>query len=294
MAETQTPHYPTWIKPDLGGDAATWGNVLNTTIDAIDSVVYANQQAGVPIGSLTMFVGAAAPANWLLCNGQSLSTAAPYDKLFAIVGYAFGGSGANFKLPNFSGVFPTGAGAVNSLGKTGGAATHAIAIAELPTHAHPITDVAHNHGANQWAHSHNIATGSHAHTIQRSTLMAAIWCNSGAGTAGLTPGGVFRFPGLGIPIRRAPAIPMQPVISVGCSGANFSCFPHRFRHRLVDHAECRVRHADPYRPALARDQLHHKIHVICRPSFVHWRFLRASSRKRRSSNAQAIGQKYIV
>ena len=50
MAETQTPNYK-WIKPDIGGDSTVWGNVLNTTIDAIDSTVWANKQAGLPVGS---------------------------------------------------------------------------------------------------------------------------------------------------------------------------------------------------------------------------------------------------
>ena len=56
MAETQTPNFK-WTKPDIGGDSSTWGNVLNTTIDAVDSVVCANQQAGLPIGSVAMFAG---------------------------------------------------------------------------------------------------------------------------------------------------------------------------------------------------------------------------------------------
>ena len=235
MAETQTPHYPTWIKPDLGGDAATWGNVLNTTIDAIDSVVYANQQAGVPIGSLTMFVGTAAPANWLLCNGQSLSTAAPYDKLFAIVGYAFGGSGANFNLPNFSGVFPTGAGGINPLGKTGGAASVPIAVANLPAHAHPITDVVHTHSASQPAHVHpdpghghggSAAQAPHSHDLGGDVI------NTGGG--GLTPGGsAFALGGRTSDVQQPPVSlsitanttglqAAQPAITVAASGTGLS------------------------------------------------------------------------
>ena len=41
-SETLTPNYK-WIKPDIGGDASTWGNVLNTTFDAIDAMVFTNQ-----------------------------------------------------------------------------------------------------------------------------------------------------------------------------------------------------------------------------------------------------------
>ena len=189
MAETQTPNFK-WTKPDLGGDAATWGNVLNTTIDAMDAAAYANQQAGVPIGSITMFGGATAPANWLLCQGQTLDIGVnpQYTALKNLIGYAFGGSGNQFQLPNLGAQFPIGAGTNlqgigTALGEVTGSFTVGIAVANLPPHAHPIvdvahnhtvnqsphahliTDVAHNHGVNQWAHAHVIATGGHSHAI---------------------------------------------------------------------------------------------------------------------------------
>ena len=42
MAETLTPNYH-WVKPDIGGDASNWGNVLNTGFDAVDAQVHTNQ-----------------------------------------------------------------------------------------------------------------------------------------------------------------------------------------------------------------------------------------------------------
>ena len=39
---------------------------------------------------------------WLLCNGRSLDTR-KYSKLFAKLGYSFGGSGTSFYLPNMAG-----------------------------------------------------------------------------------------------------------------------------------------------------------------------------------------------
>ena len=214
MAETQTPNFK-WTKPDLGGDAATWGNVLNTTIDAVDAVAYANQQAGVPIGSITMFGGATAPANWLLCQGQTLDIGVnpQYTALKNLIGYAFGGSGNQFKLPNLGAQFPIGAGTNvqsigTSLGQTGGNFLNGITVANLPPHAHPIidvahnhtvnqsphahgiTDVAHNHGVNQWAHAHAIATGGHSHAIHTGshnhTVPNAATFTAGAGLAGGT------------------------------------------------------------------------------------------------------------
>ena len=109
MVESTTLNYH-WTKPELQKSPTTWGKFLNDDLDAIDGLVFANQQAIVPIGTVTMFAGPAAPANWLICDGRSLSTAAPYDKLFAVLQYAFGGSGAQFALPNLQSVFPLGAG----------------------------------------------------------------------------------------------------------------------------------------------------------------------------------------
>ena len=164
MAETQTPNYG-WIKPDIGGDASNWGNVLNATTDAIDSVVYANQQAGVPIGAITMFGGAAAPKNWVLCQGQSVATTGTYAALYAVLGYKFGGSGANFNLPNFTDIFPIGASTARVLGAVGGLATVTLDATMIPNHTHTATQGTHSHGVNQWAHSHNIATGGHNHAL---------------------------------------------------------------------------------------------------------------------------------
>jgi hypothetical protein len=39
---------------------------------------------------------------WLLCDGRSLDRR-KYTKLFAKIGYQFGGSGLNFNLPNMAG-----------------------------------------------------------------------------------------------------------------------------------------------------------------------------------------------
>ena len=138
---TATAHYG-WQMPDPGGSANTWGNTLNATTQAIDAQVFTNAQGAAPIGSVTMFAGATPPANWLLCQGQSLATTGTYAALFAIIGYAFGGSGANFNLPNLRSKFPLGANpGSNPIGQTGGAYSYTIAVGNLPSHAHPIIDM---------------------------------------------------------------------------------------------------------------------------------------------------------
>jgi microcystin-dependent protein len=172
MAETLTANF-SWTKPDPGASANTWGATLNADLDKIDNQVFTNQTAAAagqaPIGSITMFGGATPPTGWLICDGSSLSTAAPYDKLFAILQYAHGGSGANFNLPNLQGAFPLGAGPGAqidvALGATGGEAAHALTWNETGAHYHNVPDPTHTHGAYQNAHSHGIATGGHSHTI---------------------------------------------------------------------------------------------------------------------------------
>ena len=152
MAETLSPNYG-WTKPDPGASANTWGQTLNSTTDKIDAQVFANQQGMAPIGSGMLWFTDTPPANFVFAQGQSLSTAAPYDKLFAIFQYKYGGSGANFNMPNLTQKFMVGADA-GAVGATGGEATHVLTVAEMPAHPHPITDVAHGHTATQPAHSH--------------------------------------------------------------------------------------------------------------------------------------------
>lgn len=166
MAETTTANYG-WTMPDPGASANTWGATLNATTQKVDAQVFANQTAGVqgavPVGAVTMFAGGAAPANWLICDGSSLATTGTYAALFAILGYAFGGSGANFNLPNLQQRFPLGANPTNALGSTGGFLSQTLSAAQLPAHTHTITQVAHTHTASQPAHTH--ADAGHAHSI---------------------------------------------------------------------------------------------------------------------------------
>jgi microcystin-dependent protein len=173
MADTLTPNYG-WVKPEVAASAATWGAKQNTVFDQIDAQVHANQMAASNVGDVKMFAGPTAPTNWLICDGRSLDTTT-YATLFAVIGYAWGGSGANFLLPNLVNRMPLGAGA-NPLGTmAGGGATgtfqYTIATGNLPVHQHAITDVAHTHGASQPAHvhsdpghNHGVAASQDAHS----------------------------------------------------------------------------------------------------------------------------------
>lgn len=61
----------------------------------------------VPIGHPSYWLTATPPTGWLELNGASLSVAT-YPDLFAVLRYTYGGSGANFSLPDDRGRFIRG------------------------------------------------------------------------------------------------------------------------------------------------------------------------------------------
>ena len=164
MAETKTPNFG-WTKPDIGGDSSTWGNVLNTTFDAIDSVAYANQQSGVPIGSIVMYAGSSPPAGWLWCLGQVYADT-DIPNLVPILNHAFPGSdGSHTALPNLGGRAPVGYnGGGWAMGAMAGEVNHTLLYYEVPSHNHYAYQDAHNHYNWQDAHQHGATVNAHSHS----------------------------------------------------------------------------------------------------------------------------------
>ena len=69
-----TPNFG-WTLPTVGGDADTWGTVLNTLLDAVDAQVKANLNAATyaaPTGMLAAFDLASAPTGWVAHNGLTI------------------------------------------------------------------------------------------------------------------------------------------------------------------------------------------------------------------------------
>ena len=54
---------------------------------------------GVNTGIVVPWGSASIPSGFLLCDGQSVSTTT-YAALFAVIAYTYGGSGANFNVPD--------------------------------------------------------------------------------------------------------------------------------------------------------------------------------------------------
>jgi len=95
-----------------------------------------SQEGTMPIGSISMYGGTAAPTGWLLCDGAAVSRAT-YAVLFSIIGTAFGvgDNSTTFNLPNFADKFSKGKGA-DAVGETGGANSVTLDESQIPSHTH--------------------------------------------------------------------------------------------------------------------------------------------------------------
>lgn len=124
----------------------------------------------LPSGLINLTATPAAPTGWLMCDGTAVSRAT-YAALFTAIGttYGVGDGSTTFNLPNLKGKFPIGLDAAdpdfNALGETGGAKTHQLITAEIPSHnhtqdAHTHTQNAHNHTQDQHQHGQNVSTTS--------------------------------------------------------------------------------------------------------------------------------------
>ena len=102
---------------------------------------------------------------WLKCDGRSLSKT-DFQFLFDVIGYSFGGSGSNFKLPDPRGCVPgfVGSNAGGYTGPTGptnrtlgqvvGEEAHTLTIPEMPSHGHTGTTNSSTTGVTDSGHEH--------------------------------------------------------------------------------------------------------------------------------------------
>jgi microcystin-dependent protein len=96
----------------------------------------------IPVGLIHPYASATIPEGYLLCDGASLLTT-DYPELFAVIGYAFGGSGTAFLLPDLVDRTIIGSSGTFALGDTGGAIDVTLDVSEIPSHTH--VDTGHIH-----------------------------------------------------------------------------------------------------------------------------------------------------
>jgi len=99
---------------------------------------YGVESEDIVTGEVRAYCGSAAPSGWVLCDGSSYATADKPD-LFSIIGYTYGGSGANFNVPDFQGRMLIGAGSGAGLtARSRGDSSGAEKITDVPEHNHDI------------------------------------------------------------------------------------------------------------------------------------------------------------
>jgi len=135
-------------------------------------------------GEVKMFAGAAAsaPPGWLACDGSPVSRAT-YAALFSAIGttYGAGDGSTTFNLPDFRDRFAVGGGTSYAPGATGGEATHVLAVGEMPSHAHNLT---------QLQFTNSDGTGPYTPTPVRAGLNSSRWTDSvGSPSISSTGGG---------------------------------------------------------------------------------------------------------
>jgi microcystin-dependent protein len=128
----------------VDADSSQWVEVkansaLETTLLTRVATLEANQ---TPSGVIMQFAGVTAPAGYLLCDGTAVSRTT-YAGLFTAISttYGVGDNSTTFNLPDLRGRVPVGRHTSDSsfdvLGETGGAKTHTLTVAEMPSHSHP-------------------------------------------------------------------------------------------------------------------------------------------------------------
>ena len=130
-------------------DATVYGNLsvgkdLRCTNFYATGNYYLDTFVLIPAGTIIMSAAVTEPGGWFDCNGQTLAkgeVGSTYYDLFLAIGYTYGGSGANFNVPDMRGRVGVGLGqgaglTDRPLADISGAETHTLTVAQMPNHSH--------------------------------------------------------------------------------------------------------------------------------------------------------------
>lgn len=193
VANLQATISGAFLTGQIGGlaptsDVGPWANNGHWWFWDTGTLMYVQESltSNFPTGCVLEFGGVSAPTGFLVCNG-SAQLRTTFAALFAVIGVSFGiGDGSStFNLPDFRGRTPIGVGTGTGLtarvmGAQIGGENTTLSTPNLPSHAHSITDVLHNHAQN--SHLHNVSSQdpghfhtspAHGHTIPFTTFAGA-------------------------------------------------------------------------------------------------------------------------
>lgn len=90
---------PDFVNQIRGFDFNDLSQRTRDLIDLRDNDLKNTLRISMPVGGMIQWHSAlAVPDGWLSCAGASVAKA-DYPALFSVIGYTYGGSGANFTLP---------------------------------------------------------------------------------------------------------------------------------------------------------------------------------------------------
>lgn len=146
---------PGWYTPVVGDHVVVGdlqGDPQNARVVSVFSgTPFATATAAQGMtGEVRLWAGSSAPAGWQMCNGADAATTALDTFLKAQTPaspYGLNGGTSKAKVPNLSGRGPLAPGTAtgapgataHTLGQVGGEETHALTVAELAAHGHPLS-----------------------------------------------------------------------------------------------------------------------------------------------------------